>query len=136
MTYFARQFHDSASDLRKVRRVDARELFRVEFKKGKIFPRRGRGDGWDLSVQGIRFATAQSLQKGDRLRLTVFFSPDFPGESKIEAEAWVVYVKRLGRRGPCEVGCQLFYEEGAIEETLPQFLYWIELRPEAVPAQT
>ena len=78
---------------RKEWRLEASGSFLVEFTKKAFPPLKGPGDGRDLSLSGVRFATGLLLKKGDHLDLVINFPQGFPAARKVQVQAgWRVSI--------------------------------------------
>lgn len=128
--YFSKQFHDQSrlGERRGERRLSVKEAFAVEFTKGTFLKRKGSGQGEDLSPSGIRFSSTVAPRKGEKLKLTVYLAPEFPGEKSLNVHAEVVRCKKKPGDDHYEIGCRLQAPDFPTRETLRQFMWWTELK--------
>lgn len=114
---------------RKVRRIDARDEFLVEFYQPSIGRPLEVGYGIDISSRGVRFSTAAaSLEEGKALEMTLFFSPRFPGNPKVKLNATVTRRDKPEETKLQRIGCSFHDLDYLAHETLQQFLFWLEAR--------
>lgn len=117
-----------ANEKRREPRIVTEESFMVRFKRKGLFESSwGMGAGRDLSLNGVRFATHVKLKEKDRLECSFYFSPRFPGPTRIDLKATVVrtYLPKDAER--FRVGCKLHHVNEESREMLRQFLWWLEL---------
>ena len=126
--YFAKKMQEEAliNDKRKTRRLRAPKDFEVAFKKGKFFPRIGSGSGRDISMEGMRFSTTARLKIKDPLSIKLHFSPKFPGQKQIQLKAVVARIQKSKRSGQYRVGCRFQTLDAIAQETIWQFLWWLD----------
>ncbi len=106
------------------------KYFMIEFKKKGLLhaildPQ--TGEGRDISINGIRFATTSSLKKGDRLEARILFMPQFPGDKEIMVTATVVRVYRPEGTKRNRIGCSLGHLSTATKHVIQEFIAWQEL---------
>lgn len=105
-------------------RIQARDTFQMEFKKGgrKIL---NTGYGCDLSPLGASFTTIAPLRKQEKLEATLHFSPEFPGPKSLELEAEVVHIDSSTRSAYTRVACKFHDQKGLAQWIIRQFLEWL-----------
>ncbi len=112
---------------RSAKRILARDEFFTEFKPGKrqILE---TALGCDISTTGIRFSSMATLKKGQILEMVLCFSSDFPGTKRLPIKIRIVrtYYREGSRRR--RVGCKFESLEHHAQETLAQFVDWMESR--------
>ncbi len=123
MIWFTKDNQDAYAENRRFERVNPEDIFLVEFQTGD--PKKSRlGEGKDISLGGVRFATSAMLKKGDRLKMTVYFPKHFPGPRKAEAGAFVHRVHYPGASHRLRVACEFLETSRMMEETLNSYLEW------------
>jgi len=109
-----------STEKRKEKLSLMRDDFVVEFQNDR-FMRPRLGNGRDLSVQGVRFATVVPLKKGERLAMTVYLPKAFEGDRKLCLDAKVVRVYRPKGFVRHRVGCELTHRTATSASTLRHF---------------
>ncbi len=86
------------------------------------------GASRDISLHGLRFVTTYKLRKKEMILLNFRFPHEFPGEKHLSLPALVVRVYRHDGMARYRIGCALKYDNPRIEETIRQFIHWLEHR--------
>ena len=99
--------------------------FLVEFTRKGQLPQKGCGNGRDLSLQGMRFATPVSLKKGEPLEVFIYFPRRFPDVAKIKLSAEVVRVYKPKGASRYRVGCRLVHLDISTRDMIRNFMEWL-----------
>ena len=121
------QEEEKKKERRRAWRLSPAETFQVKFTKGKLLKRRGQGDVKDISGTGFFFSTPARLRKGHKLALSLQFPKGFPSVDSVSLDAAVTRVLRKDENGEYGIGCRILKMNQESEETVRQFLWWLEL---------
>jgi hypothetical protein len=117
----------SKRERRGAERVGTFEALYLDY-KGSKHSVSGSGEGKDLSISGIRFASSRSFSKGDRLSLQLRFTPGSVRPEVLEVQARVVRCYRPTRSGRYRVGCNFENLSEAALKTLQDVMLWLKQR--------
>lgn len=126
MFFFEAMFRKK-KEKRRETRIRAADEFMVEFrdlKSQEIILCNGR----DFSINGVRFATTASMEKGNMLDITFYFPHKYPKAKKINLKAKVVHIFHPKGTRRDRIGCRLVHEDASTREILNDFLTWIRSR--------
>lgn len=123
MIWFKKNNRETMPENRRFERQTPEDVFLVEFQNVSAVKAR-LGQGKDISLGGIRFATSAPLKKGEQLQMTVYFPKKFPGPRKVKTEALVHRVYNPGASHRLRVACEFMEKTPLAEAALNSYLDW------------
>ena len=134
MNFFSKWAEKFSASKKKGAEKRREERVRTSYDYVVEIERKGQSEkiittGRDVSLEGVRFVTAEKLEKKEALTITFHFSKSFHERRDLSLKGIVVHAFRPRGARRWRIGCRFVSPSPEERQILQDFLIWAKHRP-------